>query len=45
VPGSADPHGLTCRDGVLYGCDAGIHPGKEAGWSPGSGYILRVEFI
>ena len=45
VPGSADPHGLTCRNGVLYSCDAGIHPGKEVGWSPGSGYIFRIDFV
>ena len=45
VPGSADPHGLTFKDGVMYGCDAGIHPGWPDRASKSSGKIFRVEFI
>ncbi|MDB5466256.1 MAG: hypothetical protein JWQ46_1018 [Phenylobacterium sp.] len=45
VPGSADPHGLACRDGVLYSCDAGVHPGWELHRSPASGYIFRIDFV
>src|SRR5690606_18756834 len=44
VPGSADPHGLAVKDGVLYSCDPGIHPGWEYGRSPGTGYIFRIDY-
>jgi hypothetical protein len=43
--GAFDPHGLTMKDGVMYTCDAGIHPGWKDGSSEGSGYIGRIEFI
>jgi streptogramin lyase len=45
VPGSADPHGLTFRDGILYGCDAGIHPGWPNRQSKSSGKIFRIDFV
>ena len=45
VPGSADPHGLTFRDGVMYGCDAGVHPGWLDRASTSSGRIFRVEVV
>lgn len=45
LPGSADPHGLTFRDGVLYGCDAGIHPGWPNRQSKSSGRIFRIDFV
>ena len=38
-----DPHGLAMREGVLYTCDAGIHPGWPENKSPDSGYICRIE--
>ncbi len=44
VPGSADPHGLTAHEGVLYGCDAGIHPGWPNRKSASSGRIFRIDF-
>jgi hypothetical protein len=44
LPGSADPHGLAVKDGVLYSCDPGIHPGWEYGRSPGTGYIFRIDY-
>jgi hypothetical protein len=31
LPGSCDPHGLTMHNGVLYGSDAGEHPGWPIG--------------
>jgi hypothetical protein len=40
-----DPHGLTIKDGVMYTCDAAIHPGWKDGTSKGSGYVGRIEFI
>jgi hypothetical protein len=40
-----DPHGLAWHDGVLYSCDAGIHPGWPENKSPTHGYIFRVDFI
>jgi sugar lactone lactonase YvrE len=38
-----DPHGLAMFNGILYTCDAGIHPGWPENKSPTSGYICRVE--
>ncbi len=38
-----DPHGLAMKDGVLYACDAGIHPGWDDDISTAHGYICRVE--
>ena len=40
-----DPHGITIHDGVMYGCDAGIHPLWPDRRSPSSGYIFRIEFV
>jgi hypothetical protein len=40
-----DPHGLAIKDGVLYTCDAGIHPGWEDDVSTAHGYICRVEIL
>jgi hypothetical protein len=44
-PGSADPHGLEFHNGVLYSCDAGIHPGWPVNDSPHSGSIFRIEIV
>jgi hypothetical protein len=38
-----DPHGLAIHQGVMYTCDAGIHPGWPDNKSPDSGYICRVD--
>jgi hypothetical protein len=38
-----DPHGLAIKDGVMYTCDAGIHPGWQENISPDHGYICRIE--
>jgi hypothetical protein len=38
-----DPHGLAFKDGVMYTCDAGIHPGWQENVSPTHGYICRVD--
>jgi len=40
-----DPHGLAWHDGVLYSCDAGIHPGWPENKSPTHGYIFRVDLL
>lgn len=40
-----DPHGLAFKDGVMYTCDAGIHPGWQENVSPTHGYICRVEIV
>jgi hypothetical protein len=45
LPGSADPHGLTMHDGVLYSCDAGIHPGWPNNWSKTTGQVFRIDFV
>ena len=45
LPGSADPHGLTIRDGVLYSCDAGIHPGWPNNWSKTTGKVFRIDLV
>jgi len=45
VSESADPHGLEMHNGVLYTCDAGIHPNWPTNDSPYSGYILRIDFV
>lgn len=45
VPGSADPHGLEIRNGVLYTCDAGIGPGFVATASPTARTICRIELL
>jgi hypothetical protein len=44
-PGSADPHGLEFHSGVLYSCDAGIHPGWPVNDSPHTGYIFRIDLV
>ena len=44
-PDDPDPHGLVLHEGVLYTCDAGIHPGWPDNKSPASGYICRVEVL
>jgi hypothetical protein len=38
-----DPHGLAVKDGVLYTCDAGMHPGWKDYTSTASGYICRID--
>jgi hypothetical protein len=38
-----DPHGLAAKDGVLYTCDAGMHPGWKDYTSTASGYICRID--
>lgn len=40
-----DPHGLAIRDGVMYTCDAGIHPGWPDGASTAHGYVCRVDIV
>jgi hypothetical protein len=40
-----DPHGLAWHDGVLYSCDAGIHPGWPENKSPTHGYIFRIDLV
>jgi hypothetical protein len=40
-----DPHGLAIKDGVLYTCDAGIHPGWEDDISTAHGYVCRIEIL
>jgi hypothetical protein len=40
-----DPHGLAMKDGVLYTCDAGIHPGWKDEISTATGYVCRIEFL
>jgi hypothetical protein len=40
-----DPHGLAWHNGVLYSCDAGIHPGWPENKSPTHGYIFRIDFV
>jgi hypothetical protein len=45
LPGSADPHGLTIRDGVLHSCDAGIHPGWPNNWSKTAGQVFRIDLV
>lgn len=45
APGSADPHGIASWNGVLYGCDAGIHPGWPNRQSKSSGAIFRIDFV
>jgi hypothetical protein len=41
----SDPHGLAWHDGVLYSCDAGIHPGWPDDISPTHGYIFKIDFV
>jgi len=41
--GDPDPHGLALRDGKLYFCDAGIHPGWDRDKSPHTGWVCRVD--
>lgn len=38
-----DPHGLAVKDGVMYTCDAGIHPGWEDDISTAHGYVCRID--
>jgi streptogramin lyase len=45
VSGSADPHGLEIYDGVMYTCDAGIHPNWPTNDSPHAGFVLRIDFV
>ena len=40
-----DPHGLAMKDGVMYTCDAGIHPGWPDNQSTAAGYICRVDML
>ena len=40
-----DPHGLAWHDGVLYSCDAGIHPGWPENKSPTHGDIFRIDLL
>jgi hypothetical protein len=40
-----DPHGLAWHDGVLYSCDAGIHPGWPENRSPTHSYVFRIDLI
>ena len=43
--GQSDPHGLTIdADGVMYSCDAGIHPGWPDQRSKTHGYVFRIDF-
>ncbi len=41
----SDPHGLAWHNGVLYSCDAGIHPGWPDNKSPTHGYIFRIDLL
>jgi hypothetical protein len=41
----SDPHGLAWHNGVLYSCDAGIHPGWAENKSPTHGYIFRIDLV
>jgi hypothetical protein len=41
----SDPHGLAWHNGVLYSCDAGIHPGWLDDVSPTHGYIFQIDFV
>lgn len=43
APTDADPHGLAMHNGVLYSCDAGIHPGWVDNVSPTRGYVFRID--
>jgi hypothetical protein len=40
-----DPHGITMHEGVMYGCDASIHPLWPDQRSPSSGYVFRIDFV
>jgi hypothetical protein len=40
-----DPHGLAVRDGALYTCDAGLHPGWQREESTASGYVCRIDLV
>jgi hypothetical protein len=42
---ACDPHGLAWHDGVLYSCDAGIHPGWPENKSPTHGYIFKIDLV
>jgi len=41
----SDPHGLAWHNGVLYSCDAGIHPGWPENKSPTHGSIFRIDLL
>jgi streptogramin lyase len=41
----SDPHGLALQKGVLYSCDAGIHPGWPDNRSPTHGSIFRIDLL
>jgi hypothetical protein len=38
-----DPHGLAIKDGTMYTCDAGIHPGWQDDVSTAHGYVCRID--
>ena len=38
-----DPHGLAIKDGVMYTCDAGIHPNWPDNISTGHGCVCRID--
>jgi sugar lactone lactonase YvrE len=40
-----DPHGLAMKDGVLYTCDAGLHPGWQDDISTAHGYVCRIDLV
>jgi hypothetical protein len=41
----SDPHGLAWHNGVLYSCDAGIHPGWPDDISPTHGYVFTIDLV
>jgi hypothetical protein len=45
APTDADPHGLAWYEGVLYSCDAGIHPGWPDDQSPTRATIFRIDLL
>jgi hypothetical protein len=36
---------LAWHNGVLYSCDAGIHPGWPENKSPTHGYVFKIEIL
>jgi hypothetical protein len=36
---------LALLNGVLFGCDAGIHPGWPNNWSKTTGKVFRIELV
>ena len=45
APNTADPHGLTFKDGKLISCDAGLHPGWPLNDSPYTGAIFQINIV